>query len=38
MDDLARFQLDDEEGKQRTEEEISHRQEITDPYLCRMIA
>ncbi len=38
MHDLARFDLDDEEGKKRTEEEICHLQEITGPHLCRMIA
>src|SRR5260370_41184573 len=27
-----------EESKERTEEEICHLQEITGPYLCRMIA
>ena len=38
MDHLPRLQFDDEEGKERTEEEISHLQEITGPHLCRMIA
>ena len=38
MDDLPRFQFDEEESKKRTEEEIRHLQEITSPYLCRMIA
>ena len=27
-----------EESKERTEEEIRHLQEITGPYLCRMMA
>src|SRR6266516_4299740 len=38
MDDLSRLQLDDEKRKKRTEEEISDLEEITGPYLCRMIA
>ncbi len=38
MDDVPRFQFDDEEGKKRTEEEICHLQEITSPHLCRMTA
>jgi len=38
MDDLPRLQLDDEESKERTEEEIRHLQEITGPDLCCMIA
>ena len=38
VDDLARFQFDDEEGKKRTEEEIRDLQEIAGPYFCRMIA
>src|SRR5712692_7960911 len=38
VDDLARLQLDDEESKDRTEEEIRHLQEITGPHLCSMIA
>jgi hypothetical protein len=32
------FSEGDEEGKQRTKEEISDLQEITGPHLCRMIA
>ena len=36
--DFPRFQLDDEKGKQRTEEEIGDLQEITGPHLCCMIA
>jgi hypothetical protein len=38
VDDLARLQLDDEESKQWTEEEIRHLQEITSPDLCCMVA
>jgi hypothetical protein len=38
MDDLSRLQLDNEKRKKRTEEEISDLEEITGPYLCRMIA
>ena len=37
VDDLARLQLDDEESKERTEEEVRHLQEIAGPHLCRMI-
>ena len=37
VDDFPRFQFDDEESKKRTEEEVSHLQEITGPYLCHMI-
>ncbi len=38
MHDLARLQLDNEEGKERTEEEIRDLQKITGPYFCRVIA
>jgi hypothetical protein len=38
VDDLARLQFDDEEGKERTEEEIGDLQEITSPNTLRMIA
>jgi hypothetical protein len=38
VDDLARFQIDDEEGKKRPEEEIRDLQEIAGSYFCRMIA
>ena len=38
MDHLSRLQLDDEEGKKRTEEEVSGLEEITGPQLCSMIA
>jgi len=38
MDHLPRLQLDDEEGKKRTEEEIRHLQEITGPHHCSKIA
>ena len=38
MHNLPRLQLDDEEGKERTEEEIRDLQEITGPHLCHMIA
>jgi hypothetical protein len=38
MDHLPRLQLDEEERKKRTEEEIGHLQKITGPYLWRMIA
>ena len=31
VDDSARVQIDDEEGKQRTEEEIGDRQEVARP-------
>jgi hypothetical protein len=37
VDDFPRFQFDDEESKERTEEEVSHLQEITGSYLCHMI-
>ena len=40
VDDFPRFQFDDEESKKRTEEEVSHLQEITGPHprhLCHMI-
>ena len=36
MDDSARVQLDDEEGKQRTEEEISDGEKVTRPDLLCM--
>jgi hypothetical protein len=38
VDDLARFQFDDKEGKKRTEEEVRDLQKIASPNLCRMIA
>jgi hypothetical protein len=38
MDDLPRLQLNNEEGKKRTEEEIGDLQKITGPHLCCMIA
>ena len=38
VDDFPRFKFDDEEGKERTKEEICDLQEITGPHLCRMIA
>jgi hypothetical protein len=38
MDDLPRLQLDNEESKKWAKEEVRHLQEITGPYLCRMIA
>ncbi len=38
VDDLARFQFDDKEGRKRTEEEGSRLQKIASPNLCRMIA
>jgi len=38
MDDLTRLQLDDEEGKKRTEEEGSRLQEIAGLHLCGMMA
>jgi hypothetical protein len=31
MDHLARFEFDEEKGKQRTEEEIGHLQKVTGP-------
>ena len=37
MDDYARVQIDDEEGKQRTEEEIGDRQEVARPDLACMV-
>jgi 4-hydroxy-3-methylbut-2-en-1-yl diphosphate synthase IspG/GcpE len=36
MDHFARVQVDEEEGKQRTEEEISDRQEVAGPDLLDM--
>jgi hypothetical protein len=38
VDHLPRLQLDDEESKKRTEEEIRDVEEITGPHLCSMIA
>jgi len=38
MDHLPRSDLDDEEGEERAEEEVSHLEEITGPDLSRMIA
>ena len=38
MDDLPRFQFDDEEGEKRTEEEVRDVEKIAGPHLCRMIA
>jgi hypothetical protein len=38
VDDLPRLQFDDEEGKERTKEEIGDLQEITSPNTFRMIA
>ena len=38
MDDLARFEFDDEESKKWTKKEICHLQEITSPHLCHMVA
>jgi hypothetical protein len=38
MDDLPRFQFDDEKGKERPEKEIGDLQKITGPYLFGMIA
>jgi hypothetical protein len=38
MDDLTRFQIDDEESKERTKEEGSRLQEIAGPHLCGMMA
>jgi hypothetical protein len=38
MDDLPRFQFDDEEGEKRTEEEIRDMEKIAGPHLCRMSA
>ena len=37
VDDFARFQLDDEERKERAEEEVSDLQKIACPDLCRVI-
>jgi hypothetical protein len=37
VDDPARFQIDNEESKERTKEEISDLQEIAGPHLCGMI-
>jgi hypothetical protein len=37
MDDFPRFQFDDEEGKERTEQEISDLQEITGPHISSVI-
>ena len=38
MDDFPRFQLDDEERKERTDKEISDLEEITCPDFSGMIA
>ncbi len=38
MDDLTRFQVDDEESKERTKEDVSDLQEIAGPNLCGIIA
>jgi hypothetical protein len=41
MDDLPRFQFDDEEGEKRAEEEVRDVEKIAGPHprhLCRMIA
>ncbi len=38
VDDLPRRELDDEEGKERTEEQIGDLQEITRPHTFRMSA
>jgi len=38
MDDFPRFELDDEERKERTEKEISDLEEITGPDFSGMIA
>ncbi len=38
VDDLARFQFDEEEGNKRTEEEIRDLQAIAGPSFCRMMA
>ncbi len=38
MDDFARFQLDDEERKERAEQEVSHLEEIASPNFSCMIA
>src|SRR6266446_225263 len=37
VDDFPRFQFDDEEGKERTEQEISDLQEITGPHISSVI-
>ena len=36
MDHFARVQFDDEEGKQRTEEKVSHREKVARPDLLGM--
>ena len=38
MDNPPRLQLDEEEGKERTEEKVRDVEEITGPRLCRMSA
>ena len=38
VDDLARFQFDDEEGKERTKEEIGNLQESAGPHVFCMVA
>src|SRR5260370_24674629 len=38
MDDLARFEFDDEESKKGTKKEIRYLQAITSPHLCHMVA
>ena len=37
MNDFSALQFDDEESKERTEDDIRHRQEVTRPDLARMI-
>ena len=37
MDDSARVQIDDEEGKQGAKEEVGDLQEITGPYILRVV-
>jgi len=38
MDDLSRFQFNDEKRKERVKEQVSHLQEITRPDLSPMSA
>jgi hypothetical protein len=38
MDDLARLQFDEEEGKKRSKEEIGDLEEIAGPDLCGVVA
>jgi len=38
VDDLPRRQLDDDEGEQRSKEDVRHRQEVARPSFCGVVA